>query len=47
MDPTKIAMAIVGVGMVTALTLPDRNTVGVIDAIRRLFQGSLGTAIRG
>lgn len=43
----KIALAIVGVGMVTALTLPGRNTVGVINAIRQLFQGSLNTAIVG
>jgi hypothetical protein len=43
----KIALAIVGVGMVTALVLPDRNTVGVIGAIQKLFSGSLGTAIMG
>jgi hypothetical protein len=43
----KIALAIVGVGMVTALVLPNRNTVGVIGAIQKLFSGSLGTAIQG
>lgn len=43
----KIALAIVGIGMVTALTLPGRNTVGVINAIKGLFQGSLNTAIVG
>jgi hypothetical protein len=43
----KIAMGIVGIGMVTALVLPGRNTVGVINAIQQLFQGSLGTAISG
>ena len=44
---TKIAMGVVGIGMVTALVLPNRNTVGVIGAIQKLFQGSLGTAITG
>jgi hypothetical protein len=43
----KIALAIVGIGMVTALTLPGRNTAGVITAIKNLFQGSLNTAIVG
>lgn len=43
----KIAMGIVGIGLATALLLPGRNTVGVIGAIQKLFQGSLGTAITG
>jgi len=43
----KIALGIVGIGMATALLLPGRNTVGVIGAIQKLFQGSLGTAIQG
>ena len=43
----KIAMGIVAIGMVTALVLPDRNTVGVINAIQSLFSGSLNTAIKG
>jgi hypothetical protein len=43
----KIALAIVGVGMVTALVLPNRQTVGVIGAIQKLFSGALGTAIQG
>jgi len=43
----KVALAIVGVGMVTALTLPGRQTVGVIGAIQKLFSGSLNTAIKG
>jgi hypothetical protein len=43
----KIAMGIVGIGLATALLLPGRNTVGVIGAIQKLFQGSLGTAIQG
>jgi hypothetical protein len=44
---TKIAMGIVGIGMVTALVLPNRNTVGVIGAVQKLFSGALGTAITG
>jgi len=43
----KIALGIVAIGMATALLLPGRNTVGVIGAIQKLFQGSLGTAIQG
>jgi hypothetical protein len=43
----KIALGIVGIGMATALLLPGRNTVGVIGAIQKLFQGSLNTAIQG
>jgi hypothetical protein len=43
----KIALAIVAVGMVTAVLLPDRQTVPVLGAIQRLFSGALGTAIRG
>ena len=43
----KVALGIVGIGMATALLLPGRNTVGVINAIRNLFEGSLGTAIQG
>lgn len=38
---------IVAIGMVTALTLPGRQTPKVIDAIRKLITGSLGTAISG
>jgi hypothetical protein len=44
---TKVATLIVGVGMITALTLPDRQTPQVIGAIKNLFQGALGTAIEG
>jgi hypothetical protein len=40
-------MGIVGIGMVTALVLPGRSTVGVITAIQNLFSGSLNTAIKG
>jgi hypothetical protein len=43
----KIALAIVGVGMITALVLPNRQTVGVIGAVQKLFSGALGTAING
>lgn len=43
----KIALAVVAVGMATALLLPDRQTVPVIGAIQRLFTGALGTAIQG
>jgi hypothetical protein len=43
----KVALAIVMVGGLTAVLLPDRQTVPVIGAIQKLFQGSLGTAIEG
>jgi hypothetical protein len=43
----KIAMGIVAIGMATALLLPGRNTVGVVGAFQKLFQGSLHTAITG
>lgn len=43
----KIALGIVAIGMATALVLPDRNTVGVINAFQNLFSGSLNTAIKG
>lgn len=43
----KIALAIVAVGMVTALLLPNRQTVPVLNAVQKLFSGSLNTAIQG
>ena len=43
----KIALAIVAVGMVTAVLLPNRQTVPVLGAIQKLFSGSLATAING
>ena len=43
----KIALAIVSVGMITALVLPNRQTPQVIGAVQKLFQGSLDTAIKG
>lgn len=43
----KIAMGIVGIGLVTALVLPQRQTPAVINSIKGLFTGSLSTAING
>jgi hypothetical protein len=43
----KVALGIVAIGMATALLLPGRQTVGVIGAFQKLFQGSLSTAIQG
>jgi hypothetical protein len=37
--------AIAAIAMVTTLILPGRQTVGVIDAGRKLLQGTLGTAM--
>lgn len=47
MDVTKIAMGVVGVGMVTAVLLRGNAAVGVLGAIEKLFSGSLNTAIKG
>jgi len=41
----KIAMGIIGLGLVTTLILPDRQTPRVIDAFTNLFRGSLATAM--
>lgn len=41
----KLGMGIIGVAMVTTAILPDRQTAKVIDAIRKLFTISLGTAM--
>ncbi len=41
----KIAMGIIGIGMITTLILPGRQTVPVIDSVRKLFSGALGTAM--
>lgn len=41
----KIAMGIIGIGMVTTLILPGRQTPKVIDAFSNLFRGSLATAM--
>lgn len=41
----KIAMAVVGIAMITTLILPGRQTTKVIDAVSDLFRGSLATAM--
>ncbi len=41
----KVAMFIVGVGLVTTLILPGRQTPQVINAFTGLFRGSLATAM--
>jgi hypothetical protein len=41
----KIAMLIVGIGLVTTLILPDRQTVGVLNAAGSVFNGALATAM--
>lgn len=38
-------MAVVGIALVTTLILPDRQTVGVLDAVRNFFTDSLKTAM--
>jgi len=43
----KVALAIVAVGAITALTLPDRQTSQVLTAGGKVFSSSLGTAIMG
>jgi hypothetical protein len=43
----KIALAIVFVGAITALTLPDRQTASVLKAGGGVFSGALNTAIAG
>lgn len=35
------------IGLVTAATLPGRNTVGVIGAVTNFVKGTEDTAIRG
>jgi hypothetical protein len=44
---TRIAVAIVAVGLVTALVLPGRQTAQVLQAGGQVFNGALGTAIEG
>lgn len=41
----KVAAGIIGIGLVTTLLLPGRQTVGVIDAFGRLTRGTLATAM--
>lgn len=45
MDITKIIMAVIGIGMVTTLILPDRQTPKVIDAFAGGTSRLLGTAM--
>lgn len=41
----RIGMGIIGVAMVTTVILPERKSAQVIDALRKLFTMSLGTAM--
>ena len=41
----KVAMGIIGIGMITTLILPGRQTPAVINAFSGLFRGSLATAM--
>ncbi|MER6059477.1 hypothetical protein [Streptomyces albidoflavus] len=41
----KVAMGIIGIGMVTTLILPGRQTPQVINSFTNLFRGSLSTAM--
>jgi hypothetical protein len=41
----KVAMGLVGIGMITTLVLPGRQTSKVIDSVSGLFRGSLATAM--
>jgi hypothetical protein len=43
----KVALAIVAVGAITALTLPGRQSAQVITAAGGAFSKALGTAIKG
>lgn len=43
----KLGFVVVLTGLVTAATLPGRQTVPVINAGRRLFTGAESTAISG
>lgn len=45
MDITKVIMAIIGIGLVTTLILPDRQTPRVIDAAAGGTAKLLGTAM--
>lgn len=41
----KVAMGIIGIGMLTTLLLPGRQTPAVLNAFTGLFRGSLATAM--
>lgn len=43
----KIALAIVGVGAITALTMNGRQSAAVLTAGGNVFSNALGTAIKG
>lgn len=43
----KFAVGLISIGLVTAVLLPGRNTVGVLNAGQQLISGSLHTAITG
>jgi hypothetical protein len=43
----KVALAIVVVGAITALTLPGRQSAQVLTSAGNVFSSSLGTAIKG
>ena len=43
----KVALAIVVVGAITALTLPGRQTASVLKSAGGVFSSGLGTAITG
>lgn len=41
----KVAMGIIGIGLITTLLLPGRQTPQTINAFTNLFRGSLATAM--
>jgi len=43
---TKLVAGLVAIGMITAATLPGRQTPQLVDAFRKLLTGSLKTAIK-
>jgi hypothetical protein len=43
----KIALGIVAVGAITAVTLPGRQSAQVLQAAGGVFDNALGTAIKG
>lgn len=47
MNIQKVLLWIVGVGAITALTLPGRQSAQVLRAAGDVFDNSLGTAIKG
>lgn len=43
----KIAVIVVATGVITAATLPGRQTVAVVGSFQKLFTGAEHTAITG